>query len=75
MMSFLQNTECHSVLWSCNSLCCHSVFLKKDIIALFKSEGLSITIETNVTKTDFLDVSQNLKTEELLPYRKPDNRL
>ena len=32
----------------------------KKIIALFKNEGLSITIETNLFKTDFLDVSFNL---------------
>ena len=32
----------------------------KKIIALFKNEGLSTTIETNLFKTDFLDVSFNL---------------
>ena len=30
--------------------------IRKDFIALFKSEGLSITIDTNVIETDFLDV-------------------
>ena len=30
--------------------------IRKDIIALFKSEGLSITIDTNLIETDFLDV-------------------
>ena len=41
--------------------------LRKDIISLFKSEGLSITIETNLTETDFLDVSLNLKNGTYSP--------
>ena len=47
--------------------------IKKDIIALFKSKGLSITIDTNLIETDFLDVSLNLEMETFLPYRKPNN--
>ena len=31
--------------------------LRKDIISLFKDEGLSITIDTNLIETDILDVS------------------
>ena len=31
--------------------------MRKNIIALFKNEGLSITIETNLLETDFLDVT------------------
>ena len=34
--------------------------MRKNIIALFKNEGLSITIETNLFETDFLDVTFNL---------------
>ena len=40
---------------------------------LFKSEGLSITIDTNLIETDFLDVSFNLEVEFFFPYRKPHN--
>ena len=47
--------------------------LRKDIIAIFKSEGLSITIETNLIETDFLDVIFNLHTGKYFPYRKPNN--
>ena len=47
--------------------------VRKDIIALFKSEGFSITIDTNLIETDFLDVSFNLEMEKLSPYRKPNN--
>ena len=47
--------------------------IRKDIIVLFKSEGLSITIDTNLIETDFLDASFNLEMEKLFPYRKPSN--
>ena len=44
--------------------------LSKKIIALFKSEGISITIDTNFIETDFLDVSFNLKM-----YKPDRNRI
>ena len=47
--------------------------LRKEIVALFKIEGLSITIDTNLTETDFLDVSFNLSSKTYKPYRKPNN--
>ena len=47
--------------------------IRKDIIALFKSEGLSITIDANLIETPFLDVSFNLEMENFFPYRKPNN--
>ena len=47
--------------------------IRKDIITLFKSEGVSITIDTNLTETDFLDVSFNLEMDNFFPYRKPNN--
>ena len=42
--------------------------ISKDIIALFKKEGLSITIETNLIETDFLDVTFNLATKKYFPF-------
>ena len=33
--------------------------LRKDIISLFNDEGASITIDTNLIETDFLDFSFN----------------
>ena len=36
--------------------------ITKNIIVLFKKEGLCITIETNLVETDFLDVTFNLVT-------------
>ena len=47
--------------------------MTKNIIALFKNEGLSITIETNLFETDFLDVTFNLPTAKFFPFRKPNN--
>ena len=44
--------------------------IRTDIIALFKKEGLSITIETNLIETDFLDVTFNLATMKHFLFRK-----
>ena len=49
--------------------------LRKDIVELFKSEGLSITIETNLQSTDFLDVTLNLSNGKYYPFRKPNSQL
>ena len=45
--------------------------IRKDIIALFKSEGLSVTIDTNLIDTDFLDVSFKMVVGKT--YGKPNN--
>ena len=47
--------------------------IKTYIIALVKVEELSITIETNLNETDFLDVTFNLATEKQFPFRKANN--
>ena len=47
---------------------------RKDITALFKEEGLSIAIETNLIKTDFIDVTFNLVTKKYFPFRKANNK-
>ena len=49
--------------------------MRKNIIALFKNEGLSITIETNLFETDFLDITFNLATGKFFPIRKSNNQL
>ena len=46
---------------------------KKKNIKVFKICGLSITVTTNITSIDFLDVKFNLKTESYQPFRKPNN--
>ena len=47
--------------------------LGKNIITIFENERLSITIETNLAKTDFLDVTFNLSTRKYYPYNKTSN--
>ena len=48
--------------------------LRKKIIALFKDEELSITIETNLSVTDFFDVTLDLSRGKYYPYRKPNDK-
>ena len=45
------------------------------IFKIFKSNGLSITVECNLIVTDFLDVTFDLKSATYYPYRKPNNDL
>ena len=46
--------------------------LGKDITSSFKDEGLSITIDTNLIETDFLDLSFHLNTGKHFPFKKPN---
>ena len=48
--------------------------LRKRIIRVFKNEGLKITIEANLTTTDFLDVTLDLNSGKYSPYRKPNDK-
>lgn len=45
---------------------------RKDLIRIFKEFGLSITVTTNLTKVDYLDVTLDLETGKYYPYRKPN---
>ena len=47
--------------------------LRKDIIKIFKNEGLNVTCESNLKETDFLDVTFNIETAKYYPYRKPND--
>ena len=47
--------------------------LRKDIVKLFKDNGLGITIEMNTTIANFLDATFNLSTGKYQPYRKPND--
>ena len=47
--------------------------LRRDIIALFKEEGLLITIETKLIETDSSDVTFSLATKKYFPFRKANN--
>ena len=49
--------------------------IRKQLIELFKSHGLSITLELpNLTHSDFLDARLDLAREIHAPYRKPNDR-
>ena len=48
--------------------------VKKDICELFRSHGLSITIESNLVVTEFLDVMLDLKRDKYYPYRKVNSK-
>ena len=47
--------------------------IRKDIIKTFKEENLTITIDTNLSVTEFLDVSFDLVSGKYFPYRKPND--
>lgn len=48
--------------------------IRKDITKIFREENLSITIETNLLATNFLDVSFDLRNNKYFPYRKPSSK-
>jgi len=47
--------------------------VKKKIIKIFKDNGLAITTECNLTVTDFLDVTLDLRNNKYYPFRKPNS--
>ena len=46
---------------------------RKKMIQIFKNNGLSITIETNLAVTDFLDVKLDLTQNSFQPFSKPNS--
>ena len=48
--------------------------LIKRLHTIFKKEGLKITVEAGLQKTDFLDVTFDLEGNKFYPYRKPNNK-
>ena len=47
--------------------------LNKDIIHIFKSHGLRITIQANLDQVDFLDVTLDLRNGKFWPFSKPNS--
>ena len=47
--------------------------LRKEVVRMFSSFNLKITVETGMKVTDFLDVSLNLQNNIYMPYRKDSN--
>ena len=46
---------------------------RKQLIRLFQDYDMKILVELNLTQTDFLDATLNLKTGKFWPYRKPND--
>ena len=49
--------------------------IRKKIIQVFKDNGFSIDIVTNLVEVNFLDVKFNLRNESYQPYKKPNDEL
>ncbi|KAJ8045980.1 hypothetical protein HOLleu_09119 [Holothuria leucospilota] len=47
--------------------------VRKDLVKVFQSCGLKITVQTNLRSVNFLDVTLNLDTASYQPYRKPND--
>ena len=47
--------------------------VKKEITKIFKDNDLDITTECNLTITDFLDVTLDLRNNKYYPFRKPNS--
>ena len=48
---------------------------RKELVKAFKEWGLGITIDTNLTTADFLDVNLDLATGLYKPFSKPNDKL
>ena len=46
---------------------------KKELVKIFKNNGLSITVKTNIKTADFLDIHFDLVKEIYQPYKKPND--
>ena len=47
--------------------------IKIELLKLFNTLGLKITLDTHLSKVDFLDVTLDLRSEQFKPYRKANN--
>lgn len=47
--------------------------IKKGICKVFRDNDLKITVEANITKVNFLDVTLDLRSEKFYPYMKEGN--
>ena len=47
--------------------------IKKQLCAIFRQEGLSITVETNLKEVNFFNVTLDLRTGLYRPYIKPND--
>ena len=48
--------------------------IRKEMAKIFQNLGLKITIQTNLKRVDFLDVTLDLTTGKYCPHRKPNDK-
>ena len=48
--------------------------IRKKLIQTFKDHDLQITTEVGIVRTDFLDLTLDLKSGKYSPFRKPNNQ-
>ena len=48
---------------------------RKDIVRIFKQEGLTVKCETNLQRVMFLDVMFDLGNNSYKPYHKPNSKI
>ena len=47
--------------------------VRKELVQIFQSFGLQITVQTNLKSVNYLDANLNLETGIHQPYRKPND--
>ena len=48
---------------------------KNELVKIFKNDGLSITVKTNIKTADFFDIHFDLVKKIYQPYKKPNDDL
>ena len=57
-----------------NASCPDARRMRKKVIEFFQYHRLKVTVDTNLTQSDFLDVTLKLGTGRYWPYRKPNDQ-
>ena len=47
--------------------------MRKKVTQAFWQHDLRVTVDTNLTQTDFLDVTLNLSSKKFWPFKKPND--
>ena len=64
---------CDDGLLVCDLTARQAENLKKKLCKIFKDNGLSVTVEANAKKVNFLDIHFDLTTSTYSPYMKPND--
>ena len=58
----------------CNSSSLDAEKMRKKVTQVFLLHDLRVTVDTNLTQSDFLDVTLNLSSKKYWPFRKPNDQ-